>query len=210
VPSNKRKLKDRSKLYHEYYKRTGGYVFLGKNFIKLLIVLGIFGVLIYVLSTHVLDLNTIMCDWFDRLPKLLIIATLFISESFLGLIPPDMYIIWAKSLSLPFVFVFILALVSYLGGIISYGYGTLLCRISAVNYWVEEKFSEQFTNIRKFGGLLIFLAAITPLPFSMVSIVAGMVRFPFKLFWTIALARFLRFFIYALLLFSVLQNVNTC
>lgn len=210
MASNKRKLKDRSKLYHEYYKRTGGYIFLGRNFIKLLIVLGVFGALLYVLSTHVLDLNTIMCDWFDRLPKLLIIGTLFASETFLGLLPPDMYIIWAKSLPYPFVFVFILALVSYVGGLISYGYGTLLYRIPTVNYWVEEKFAEQFINIRKFGGLLIFLAAMAPLPFSPVSVVAGMVRFPFRLYWTIALTRFLRFFLYAIVLFSVVQNVQTC
>lgn len=207
---NKRDLSERSRLYHHYYKRTGGYAFLGKNLIKLLLVLGVLGAFLYVLTVYVVDLETIMCDWFTRLPVAVVIGTLFLSEAILGLLPPDLYIIWAKSLPNTYVIVFILALCSYLGGIISYGYGTLLYKIPKVRYWVEEKFDAQFTQIRKFGGLLIFLAAMAPLPFSPVSVVAGMVRFPFRLFWTIALARFARFFLYAIILYSTLSNFDTC
>ncbi len=207
---NKRDLGERSRLYHHYYKRTGGYTFLGKNLIKLLLVLGILGAVLYVLTSYVIDLNTIMCDWFTRLPEALIVGTLFLSETFLGLLPPDMYIIWAKSLPNTYIMVFILALSSYIGGLISYGYGSLLYKIPTIEYWVEDKFSKQFTQVRKFGGLLVFLAAMAPLPFSPVSVVAGMVRFPFRLFWTIALARFARFFLYAIILYSTLSNFDTC
>ncbi|MCC5915968.1 MAG: hypothetical protein JJU02_01440 [Cryomorphaceae bacterium] len=210
MAKNKRALKERSKLYHQYYKRTGGYSFLGQNMIKLLVVLGVFGALLYVLSTYVLDVETLMCDWFTRFPPWMVIATLFASECFLGLLPPDAYILWGKTFAHPYFIVLILAAVSYLGGLISYGYGTLLYKIPQVNFWIEEKFAIQFSQIRRFGGLLVFLAAMAPLPFSPVSMVAGMVRFPFRLFWTIALARFLRFFLYAMILYAFLPGFQPC
>ena len=210
MAKNKRQIGARGKLYHQYYKRTGGYTFLGKNLIKLLVVLGVFGALLYVLSTYVLDIETIMCDWFARFPAWMIIGTLFISESFTGLLPPDAYILWAKSLPNPYLYVMILAAASYRGGLISYGYGTLLYRIPQVHFWVEEKFALQFSQIRRFGGLLVFLSAMAPLPFSPVSVVAGMVRFPFRLFWTIALTRFLRFLLYAVILYAFLPSFQTC
>jgi membrane protein YqaA with SNARE-associated domain len=139
---------------------------------------------------------------FSRLPNWLIVGTLFISECFTGILPPDMYILWAKSLDYPYLMVFILALSSYVGGIISWYIGTQLHRLKRVKQWVHIKFSEQFKTFRKFGGLVIFISALTPLPFSPVSVVAGMVEYPFKNYLLVALSRFLRFFLYAFVLYK--------
>lgn len=141
---------------------------------------------------------------FSRLPNWLIVGTLFLSECFTGILPPDMYIIWAKSFKHPYLVVFILALSSYVGGIISWFIGTQLHRLKKVKQWVDIKFAEQFKLFRKFGGLVIFISALTPLPFSPVSVVAGMVDYPIKKYLLVALSRFLRFFLYAYVFYQLL------
>ncbi len=141
---------------------------------------------------------------FSHLPNWLIVGTLFLSECFTGILPPDMYIIWAKSLPHPYFMVFILALSSYVGGIISWFIGTQLHRLKRVKQWVHIRFSEQFKTFKKYGGLVIFISALTPLPFSPVSVVAGMVEYPFRLYWLVALSRFLRFFLYAFVFYQLL------
>ncbi|MCH8555650.1 MAG: VTT domain-containing protein [Schleiferiaceae bacterium] len=193
----------RSNLTHEYYKRKGGYRFLGQNFLKLLIFLAIAAAGLYAFSEFVLDINSVTNYIFKRFEPWFIVLTLFISESFTGILPPDLYILWAADATVlhPWILVFILATVSYLGGVISYAYGTQLIKIRWVHRYVNEKFAEQFEQIRRFGGLLIFIAAIAPLPFSPISVVAGVVKFPFRKYLFVALSRYVRFFLYALVLF---------
>jgi hypothetical protein len=193
----------RSNLTHEYYKRKGGYTFLGRNFLKLLLFLALAAALLYVFSTWVLDINATTELIFVRFNTWVIVGTLFLSECFTGILPPDLYIIWANSLEYKWPMVFVLASVSYLGGIISYSYGTQLVKFKAIDRFVHVKFAEQFMQIRKFGGLLIFIAAMAPLPFSPISVVAGVVEFPFRKYLWVALSRYVRFFLYAIVLFSV-------
>lgn len=141
---------------------------------------------------------------FSKLPNWLIIGTLFISECFTGILPPDMYILWAKSFEHPYLIVFILAVSSYIGGIISWYIGTQLHRLKNVKKWVDIKFAEQFKLFKKYGGLVIFISALTPLPFSPVSVVAGIVEYPLRAYLLVALSRFLRFFLYAYVFYQVL------
>lgn len=200
--ANEKDFRKRSNLAHEYYKRKGGYRFLGKNFLKLLASMVVLAAGLYAFSTYVLDIKDATDFIFKRFNPYVIIGTLFLSESFLGILPPDLYILWAKEMDYSYLLVLILAVVSYLGGIISYLYGTQLVKFTAIDRFVHVKFKEQFEQLRRFGGLFIFLAAMTPLPFSPVSVVAGVVEFPFSKYLFIALARFLRFFLYALVIFQ--------
>ncbi len=139
---------------------------------------------------------------FSKLSPWLIITTLFISECFTGILPPDMFIIWAKTLDHPYLMVFVLALVSYTGGIISWYIGTKLHKLNRVKKWVDVKFKEQFALFKKFGGLVIFISALTPLPFSPISVVSGIVGYPLKSYLLVALSRFLRFFLYAFVIYQ--------
>jgi len=49
-----------------------------------------------------------------------ILIVFFISESILGLVPPEIFIAWAKKTAEPILNLFILALLSYAGGLVSY------------------------------------------------------------------------------------------
>ena len=124
--------------------------------------------------------------------------------SFLGLIPPDFFILWGKQFQNPYAMVGLLAALSYGGGVISYIIGVYIGKLPKVHNWLERKFLNHIDNLRKWGGVLIVFAALFPLPFSPVCAAAGMVRFPVKTFLLLGLFRFLRFFGYALVLFKVL------
>ena len=198
-----RTLAEKGSRYHYYFKRTGRYAFIGKNLLRLIVILGAFALSAWAFFEFVIDLEQIEKLIFSRLPTWLIVGTLFISECFTGILPPDMYIIWAKTLDEPYLMVFILALSSYIGGIISWIIGTQLHRLERVKKWVDVKFEEQFKLFKKYGGLVIFVSALTPLPFSPVSVVAGIVEYPFKSYLIVALSRFLRFFLYAFVIYQI-------
>jgi membrane protein YqaA with SNARE-associated domain len=87
---------------------------------------------------------------------------------------------------------------------VSWFIGTQIHRLKRVKLWVDIKLAEQVSLFRRYGGLVIFISALTPLPFSPVSVVAGMIDYPFKLYWLVAMSRFLRFFLYAYFIFQVI------
>ena len=196
--------RQKSYRYHNYFKRTGRYRFVGKNLLRLLLVITAFVLVVWGFTTFVLDIDQMEDLIFSQLPNWLIFTTLFLSECFTGILPPDMYIIWANTFPRPYLVVFFLALLSYTGGMISWFIGTQIHRLKRVKLWVDIKLAEQVKLFRRYGGLVIFISALTPLPFSPVSVVAGMIDYPLKLYWMVALSRFLRFFLYAYFIFQVI------
>ncbi len=195
-----RNFKESSKLYHHYLNRSGGYKFIGINLLKLLGILTVFAVSVWFANTYIFDFDAIMEKLLTHFPDWIIVTSLFLSESFIGILPPDFYILWGKAHPWGNVMILILAAASYLGGLISYSYGRLLYRVPKIHFLVVEKFKDQFALIKKYGGLLIVISTLTPLPYSPLSVVAGIIKFPFKWFVALTLMRFARFFIYAYVL----------
>jgi membrane protein YqaA with SNARE-associated domain len=134
---------------------------------------------------------------------LTIILAFFLSESFLGLIPPDFFILWAKQFNSPYAMVGLLSALSYCGGVISYVIGYYIGEIPKVQAWMQKRLMKHIDKLRKWGGTLIAFAALFPLPYSPVCIAAGTIRFPLRLFLLLGLFRIVRFFVYAVVLFSV-------
>lgn len=189
---------------HRFYQITGGYTFIGRAFWKLGLGVVAAVVVLYFLNKYVFDVTETVGMITRVLPWWAVITTLFLSEIVTGILPPDLYILWARSLPAPWLMVSLLAALSYIGGVVSYWVGVRLHELPKVKEWVDVKFAEQFIQIKRFGGLLIFLAAMTPLPFSPVSTVAGVVNFPFRMYLIVALSRFLRFWLYAAFLYGAL------
>jgi membrane protein YqaA with SNARE-associated domain len=196
---------EKSRLYHYIMKRQGQYSFIARNIVRMILGLGAFGLGAWAISTYLIDVQAVVGYISEHFSFWLIVGTLFLSESILGLLPPDAYLFWANEGFDPsWPVILLLAFTSYLGGIISYFIGKWLYRFPKVKRWVHIKFKEQFKLFKKFGGLLIFISAMTPLPFSPVSIVAGVIDYPFKTYLLTALSRFLRFFLYAYIFSQVI------
>ena len=150
------------------------------------------------------DYDTKLQILLDSINTYWALAIFFTSETILGLIPPDLFIIWAKKFASPYGMVTLLACLSYLGGVIAYFLGKYIGGLPKIEQWILTKFDKHFKLIQKWGGVLIVFAALFPLPFSAICLVAGAVRFPFKTFLALGLFRFARFFGYALVLLNLI------
>ena len=197
--------KSRMKLLHQYYKYTGFYRFIFSNTKKALIPLIIvIGVLLYV-NYKVMSINEMMLYITANFSDFTIFSIFFASESFLGLLPPDIFIAWTKSTNSPLLYLSFLAILSYLGGVIAYYMGRSLLLVPLINEYFEGKMIKHIKNMQKWGGFLIAVGALLPLPFAMACLAAGMINFSKKHFFLFASLRIFRFVIYGFAIYSALS-----
>ncbi len=197
--------KSKFKLIHQYYSYTGFYTFIWENIKKAILPFILIAGGLYLIDRFIIDFNYFFEYITNNYSAISIFSLFFASESVLGLIPPELFIAWVKTLPTPFLNLSLLALLSYLGGCVSYFIGRSILSIPKVNIYLESKMAKHITNIRKWGGFLIIVGALLPIPFSMVSIASGIISFSFKKYLMYGLFRFLRFYLYALAIFSLMS-----
>ncbi|WP_445458091.1 YqaA family protein [Flavobacterium sp. HNIBRBA15423] len=197
--------KSRVRLLHQYYKYTGFYSFIWENskkaFLPLVVVIG---VLLYI-NYRVMSIDEMLYYVTQNFSDISIFSLFLVSESILGLLPPDIFIAWTKNTESPLLYLSILACLSYLGGVISYYKGRTLLLIPKINDYLEGKMTKHIKNMQKWGGFLIAVGALLPLPFAIACLAAGMIKFPQKHFFLFASLRVFRFVIYGYVIYSALS-----
>ena len=193
----------RLSVLNRYYKITQFYAFLKNTAIKGAIVIVFFVTVILALEYFLLDFNYLLTSLVANYDPKSIFSFFLISETILGLVPPEIFISWASKSEFPWAFVFTLATLSYIGGIIAYFIGNRMFLVPAVKNHIENKIAVHIVNLRKWGGLFVFIGAMLPLPHSIVSLACGLIKYNFKNYLLWALFRYLRFFIYALVIFQI-------
>ena len=192
------------KRLNRYYSLTNFYSFLFSLTIKGLFLLSAFLLVLFCIDTFVIDITLLIDNSLKKYSPLILMFIFFISESFLGLLPPELFLVWANKSPHPVFYVFLLASISYAGGIISYMIGRYLYLIPFIKKFTENKISKHVTNLQKWGGFFIVLGAVSPLPHSLVSMASGLIKYDFKYYLLWSLFRFLRFFLYAIAIFNIL------
>ncbi|NOQ92323.1 MAG: short-chain dehydrogenase [Flavobacteriaceae bacterium] len=196
--------KSKIKLLHQYYGYTGFYAFVGNSLKKSIIPIALFILSIFLIDRFIIDFNEVFTLLIETHSPIKILTVFFASESMLGLVPPEIFIAWAGKSTSPILFLSLLALLSYLGGIISFFIGKTIAKIPSVYNYLEIKMKKQLINIRKWGGFLIVVGALLPIPFAITSIAAGIIDYKFKNYLLFGLLRFVRFYLYALVIFHVI------
>ncbi|AWH75299.1 short-chain dehydrogenase [Dokdonia sp. Dokd-P16] len=199
------KKKNRLQLLHQYYVYTGFYTFLKDALKKALPPILFVVAAIVLIHYFVIDLNTALQYVIDNYSNLLVLTLFFVSESILGIIPPELFIAWSDKTSNPILYLSLIALLSYAGGAVSYFTGRAALKIPSVHNYLEVKMEKHLKNARKWGGFLILVGALLPLPFAVASLAAGMIRFEFKYWALFGLARFVRYAIYGAAIFSLVS-----
>jgi len=195
--------KSRIRLLHQYYSYTGFYAFVKSSLGKAIIPIVLFIVALWIVHAFVIDFDDLFTSITTTYSPLAILSVFFASESILGLVPPEIFIAWADKTEAPIFYLSILAALSYLGGIISYFIGIGVSHVPSVYNYLEIKMQKHVKMIRKWGGFLIVVGALLPIPFSMTSIAAGLIHYRFSYYLLFGLLRFLRFYLYAVVIFSV-------
>ena len=195
--------KSRLHLLHQYYSYTGFYAFVGSAIKKSLPYVLVIVIAVFVLNKF-FNISEAIIHLTEVLPVSGVLAFFFISETLLGLIPPEMFIAWSGKMDQPWLYLSLLAFLSYFGGLCSYWIGIIITKIPTIHQYLELKMANQLRNSKKWGGLLILVGALLPLPLSISCVAAGIIEFPFRNVILYGSFRLLRFLIYGLVIFHVM------
>lgn len=194
----------RIKILNRYYRITKFYSFMQNIAFKTVLILGLIILLYLALDHFIVDTEVLFNSLVSKFSPLLMFSIFFTSEFLLGLIPPEFFIAWTSKTINPWLHVFLLGSLSYLVGILAYYLGKFLFQLKAVKVFLEKRVSKYTHSLKKWGGFFIVAGAMLPIPYSMVSLTSGLINYHIKyyLFWS--LFRYLRFFLYALVVFRMI------
>ena len=191
-------------IYYRFYKKSGLLSFLFANIIKVLLIIGFVVLLVWLLNELIINISDIPGYIIANFHTGFVFVLFVLTESVLGMIPPDFFILWVSEFSNFYLMVGLLGVLSYVGGLNAFFLGVLIRRIPFIRRWVEKHYSDNIHKIRKWGAVFIILAAIFPLPYATVCTLAGVVKYPFTNLLYIGLFRIARFFIYAPIVLGII------
>jgi len=148
--------------------------------------------------------------WIDRFyaqPEIIYLIYIA-SEFFFGIIPPELFMIWAVNkadINHYVLNVTFFAAVSYAMGYITFLIGQFIYKRVTFRYIRIRFFKQQWPLLKKYGLFLIIVAALTPVPWSAVSLLVGSGGYPSKRYLRYALFRLLRFAIYGYIIYQTHQ-----
>ena len=187
-------------------KNKGFFRYLGKSVLIIVLVYALLVLLAVLIGKYLVDFNQLFQGMIDRLSDRLVVVLFFLSESFLGLIPVDLFVIWSQKFSHPLPSLVMLGVLSYAGGIVSYGIGDWISRRKRIREFTEKRLENYINFVRKWGGAFIVVAALFPFtPFSMVVIALTLLQYPFRWFLLFAIARICRFALQGVFFFDLLK-----
>lgn len=175
-----------------------------KGLLWLLIILGAF----FLFEEIVISKNPdLWIEKFYAKPEIIYLIY-FASELFFGIIPPELFMIWAinkAGIGHYFIHLGFFAIVSYAMGYLTFLIGQFLYKRVSFRYFRMKFLKESWPLLRKYGLFLIIVAALTPVPWSAVSLLVGSAGYPSKGYLKYALFRLLRFAVYGYIIFQTHQ-----
>lgn len=178
--------------------------FLLKNLLKGILWLVVLIAIYYIFKKYFdFDLISILGPFYEN-PTVIYLIFL-VSEVVFGIIPPEFFMLWGMRAGEPSIYmqnVVALASISYLSGVIGYYIGSYFHRTTFYRL-LRRRFLTKFeSQFQEYGGFLIIVAALTPLPFSGICMLVGAAEYQLKRFLLVALSRFLRFAVYGFIIWN--------
>jgi len=137
--------------------------------------------------------------------KVLIFTVYVLSEFIFGIIPPELFMLWA--LRTGYVidysgYVLLFAVISYIAGFAGFLFGAYLNKTIFFRFLRRKYLGKYQSLLQKYGVFLILVAALTPLPYSAISMLVGSFHYPVKKYLYWALTRFIRYAVYATIIWE--------
>lgn len=187
-------------------RKRGFFRYVGHNVLLIVAVYLLLIFIVFLIGKYLVDFNSFFEGILSHLTNRFVILLFFISESIAGMIPVDLFVIWTQKFEKPLPWLALLGVLSYAGGVISYGIGLWISGRPGIKAYSERWLKNYMGFVRKWGGAFIVIAALFPFtPFSLVVIAVTLFKYPFKPFLLFALARLVRFMIQGLIFFDLLQ-----
>lgn len=148
-------------------------------------------------------LETVLGPFYD-VPSV-IYSIFLLSEVIFGIIPPEFFMIWSLRTEVLMNYVnniIALSVISYIAGVIGFGVGAYLKNTRFYRIMKVRVFGKFEKHLNYYGGFLVVVAALTPLPFSGIAMLVGSVHYPFKKYLWVSLFRFVRFVAYGIVIWE--------
>jgi len=172
--------------------------FFIKNLTRGLLWLGVI-IVLFVLFNHYVDTESSEILIMLGNNPTAVFLVYFISEVIVGIIPPEMFMMWSLELTQGrnyIVDVAMLTAISYLAGVSTYYFGRYFHRTLIYRYLRRRYLGKFEDKVNRFGGFLLFVAAVTPVPYSGICMLMGAVHYSQRNFFLVTLFRILRFVVY--------------
>ncbi len=127
------------------------------------------------------------------------------SEVIFGIIPPEFFMIWSLRSEVLVNYVnniVALATISYSAGIIGFGIGAYLKNTQFYEQMKKRVFGKFEKHLNNYGGFLVVVAALTPLPFSGIAMLVGSIHYSFRKYLWFSMTRFIRFIAYGIVVWE--------
>jgi membrane protein YqaA with SNARE-associated domain len=181
---------------HLRNRKKGVYGYMWKTGMKIILIYMAVMIPAILIGKYVIDFDVVFNFITTRFKDWFVFTIFLLSESLLGMIPPDFFVIWSAKFASPLFIVTILGILSYIGGAISYYIGFMLLKRKRIKAYSERVLEKYIGLVRKWGGAFIVISALFPFsPFSMVVIAVSLFKYPFKLYLIYGFSRIARFFI---------------
>ena len=181
------------------------YRFLIQGILRGLLAFGILIAVLFILRHGLSESERIA--WIEPLyerPRL--ILALFVgSELLFGFIPPELFMLWSMQTAYlgPYAkSIVIFSLISYAAGSINFFIGRSLHRFGWLNQ-TGKLFKKYQRLFETYGTQLVVVSAVSPIPFSLVSLLAGAGGLEPRKYLINSLYRFPRYFLYAYMLWRI-------
>ena len=195
--------------HHHSNKKKRLYGYMWWTSLKIVALYIIIVVPLILIGKNLVDLNQVFHYITDTFTDGFVLIIFLISESFLGMIPPDLFMIWATKFDSPFLILTILGLLSYIGGIFSYLIGYWLSQRPKIKAYSERALNKYILLAGKWGGAFIIISALFPFsPFSMVVMAVSLLKYPFRFYLLFGISRIARF-VFQGLLYSGMFNMDS-
>lgn len=172
----------------------------------ILLIYGVLVLIIYLIGKFLVDFESLFNGLLSHMSDRFVLLLFFVSESFMGMIPVDLFVVWTQKFEKPLPYLTLLGILSYSGGVISYGIGKWISGRPKIKLFTERRLKNYTDLVRKWGGAFIVVAALFPFtPFSLVVISVTLFQYPFRLFLLFALTRLVRFLLQGIFFFDLLK-----
>lgn len=128
-----------------------------------------------------------------------------VSETFVGILPPELFMAWTKDdPAILYEWVIIaMSLISLLAGWLNFYFGHIISEFAYFKRFFGKRLEKYKMRYEQYGGGIIVVAAVTPLPFALISLIAGSLSYPTRKYLIYSSFRILRFVVYGLIIWNL-------
>jgi len=191
---------------HQSNQKKGVYGYMWWTAVKIVLIYAVTVIPLILILKRYVDLGSVFTFITTNFTDPFVLIVFLVSETLLGMIPPDFFVIWAGKFNTPMIFLVLLGVLSYVGGILSYFIGSWLSKRKRIKEYSERALDKYIKMVRKWGGAFIVISALFPYsPFSMVVIAVSLLKYPFRYYLFFGLSRIIRFIIQGVFYLHILN-----